>query len=103
VINFFYSDKWVSDTCIDLFRAYSVHIFCCALNGISEAYFNAKADSETLTKMRRMMLVNSVMYLGLCYVFAINPGFFGFKGLIYANCMNMSVRATTCLYFTIQH
>ena len=103
MISLLYSGKWASDTCVDLLRAYSFHIFCCALNGISDAYANAKADSETLSKMRNMMLFNSVMYLGLCYVFAVNPGYFGFKGLIYANCLNMMIRAKTCLYFATQH
>lgn len=71
VITFLYSEKWASDTCVELLRAYAFHIFFCALNGMSEAYANAKADSEMLTKMRNMMLVNSIMYLGLCYVFAV--------------------------------
>jgi Na+-driven multidrug efflux pump len=101
VISFLYSDKWASDTCIDIFKAYAIHIFCCALNGVADAYANAKADSETLAKMRNMMLVNSISYLGLCYVLAVSPGYFGFKGLIYANCLNMFIRAITCLYFAL--
>ena len=70
---------------------------------MSEAYINAKADSETLKKLRNLMFFNSFLYLWLCYCFAVHPGFFGFKGLIYANCVSMVVRATVSLYFAMQH
>jgi hypothetical protein len=94
----YFGPKWASRSCVELLQAYSLHIFCCAFNGCSEAYANAKADSETLSKMRNMMFMNSLIYLGSCYVLAVNPGYLGFTGLVYANCLNMLVRAISCLY-----
>lgn len=70
---------------------------------MSEAYTNAKADSETLTKLRGLMFFNSLSYLWSCYLFAVHPGLFGFKGLIYANNLNLIVRSTSCMYFAVQH
>lgn len=102
-ITLLYSDKWASQTSVELLQAYAVHVFCCALNGMSEAYINAKADSETLKKLRGLLVFNSFLYLWMCYIFAVHPGYFGFKGLIYANCFSMAVRATASLYFATQH
>jgi hypothetical protein len=70
---------------------------------MSEAYINAKADSDTLKKLRGLLVFNSFFYLWMCYILAVHPGYFGFKGLIYANCFNMAFRATASLYFATQH
>ena len=101
MITLLYSDKWASPTCIELLQAFAVQVLCCALNGMSEAYTNAKADSETLKKLRGLMFFNSFSYLFSCYLFAVHPGYFGFKGLIYANNLNLIVRATSCMYFAV--
>jgi len=82
---------------------YALYVICCAVNGIAEAYAFAKSDSEKIAKLRNFMMVNSIVYLGACYLFAVEPGFFGFKGLIYANCLNMIMRATSSLYFAMAH
>jgi hypothetical protein len=103
VIGFFFGAKWVTDSCIELFRAYALHIFCCALNGVAEAYNNAKGDSEALGMMRAMMVVQNLSYLGLCYLLAVSPGYFGFRGLVYANMLNMFFRGITNLYFAVAH
>ena len=49
------------------------------------------------------MFITSMLYIGISYVFAVDPGFFGFKGLIYANCLNMLMQAFTCFYSALQH
>ena len=103
LINFFFGSKWVTDTCVHLFQAYAFHILFCALNGISEAYMNAKGDPDTLKLMTKLMMVKSFSYLGMCYVFSVYPGHFGFMGLVYANALNMLIRGVTNLYLANQH
>lgn len=103
MIKLLYSDKWATASCDDLFQAFALYVLCCATNGIAEAYIQAKADTATLFKYRNIMFITSIVYIGLSYLFAVDPGFFGFKGLIYANCLNMLMRAFTCFYSALQH
>ena len=103
VISLLYSQRWASESCVELLRVYALYIICCAFNGISEAYAFAKSDSDRIAKLRNLMMLNSTIYLGACYLFAVEPGFFGFKGLVYANCLNMAMRAISSLYFAHQH
>ena len=98
-IHIVYSEKWATDTCFELLKAYCVYCFFMAMNGIAEAYVFAKGDSETLKTLRQLMMVNSVMYIGMSYFFAQQ---FGIVGLIYGNCFNMFARSTSCIYFANQ-
>lgn len=94
-----YSEKWASSSCHDLLQAYC--LYCCfmALNGILEAYAFSKGTDVTLKKLRWLMVLNSVGYIGLSYGLSVQ---IGIVGLVYANCLNMLLRTISCLYFTFR-
>ena len=94
-----YSDKWASESCEELLQAYCLYCVFMALNGISEAYAFAKGSESTLIKLRWLMVVNSVGYIAMSYYLSQTIGIIG---LVYANCGNMFLRATSCLYYTFQ-
>ena len=71
-----------------------------AMNGIAEAYVFAKGCTDTLKKLRQLMLLNSIMYIGTSYLLSRE---LGIVGLIYANCFNMFIRSFSCIYFADQH
>lgn len=93
-----YSSQWATDSCTLFFKAYSVYLLSCSMNGMSEAFAYGLANKEVLTKLQGLMLFNSVLYIGL------NVGlsqYFGMVGLVYANCVNMFVRASLSLWISL--
>lgn len=59
------------------------------VNGVTEGYMNATADSATINKNNMIMVYESVAFLGASYLFAT---WFGPVGFILGNCVNMSLR-----------
>jgi len=57
---------------------------------MAEAFAYGLASPSVLTKLQGMLLFNSVVYITAVVVLS---GKFGIVGLIYANCVNMVVRA----------
>ena len=49
--------------------------------------------------LRKLMLANTVIYLALSLVLV---SYIGIVGLVYANCFNMLLRATSCVHFTFK-
>lgn len=72
-----------------------------AMNGTTEAFVFATGNQETLTKVRTLMFWNSIIYLttGFVLVYALNGDI---RGLIFANCGNMGLRAASSLYLSSQ-
>ena len=60
-----------------------------AINGIVEAYTYAKADSKVLRKLQKGLIVISLVYIGASCILA---RYIGIVGLVYGNCINMSLR-----------
>ena len=71
-----------------------------AMNGIAEAYVFSKGSSDTLKVLRQLMMINSISYIAMSYLFSQT---FGIIGLVYANCFNMLARSSSCIYFAQQH
>ena len=69
------------------------------LNGVSEAFAFAKGNEITLAKLRWLMVLNSVAYIALSFFLSQK---IGIVGLVYANCANMLLRATSCIYYTFR-
>lgn len=70
-----------------------------AMNGTTEAFVFATGNQQTLTKVRTLMFYNSVMYLTSGFILVkVMQG--DIRGLIYANCANMGLRAISSLYYT---
>ena len=94
-----YSDRWASESCEELLQAYCLYCVFMGLNGVSEAFAFARGNEATLKRLRWLMVLNSVGYFALSLVLCQNVGI---VGLIYANCANMFLRATTCIHYTFQ-
>lgn len=72
-----------------LMRAHCLAILLLGINGVTECYTNATADSATINKSNLIMIYESIAFLGASYLFAI---WFGPVGFILGNCVNMSLR-----------
>ena len=94
-----YTDKWATDSCETLLQAYCLYCIFMALNGISEAYAFSKGIESTLQRLRWVMMLNSIGYIAMSYFLSQR---IGIVGLVYANCANMLLRATSCVYFTFR-
>ena len=94
-----YTEKWASQSCEELLQAYCLYCVFMALNGIAEAFAFSKGDEGTLKRLRWLMVVNSVVYIAFSYYLSIQ---IGIVGLVYGNCFNMFLRATSCIYYTFK-
>lgn len=72
-----------------LLRAHCLAVLLLGINGVTESYTNATADSVTINKSNVIMIYESVAFLGASYLFAT---WFGPVGFIFGNCVNMSLR-----------
>lgn len=85
-----YSDKWATESAATFMKAYCVYLMFMALNGMSEAFAYGIANKEVLQKLKGLLFFNSVLYVLAVVVLTSSCGMIG---LIYANCLNMAVRA----------
>ena len=72
---------------------------CMSLNGMSEAYAYALADNAILNQLQALMVFNSCVYIAAVIVLSNQ---FGIVGLVFANCLNMSIRALCSLSITLK-
>lgn len=72
-----------------LLRAHCLAILLLGINGVTECYTNATADSVTINKSNVIMVYESIAFLGASYLFVM---WFGPVGFIFGNCINMSLR-----------
>ncbi|XP_017878351.1 protein RFT1 homolog isoform X1 [Ceratina calcarata] len=81
--------KLTSHLPVLLMRAHCLAILLLGINGVTECYTNATADSATINKSNLIMIYESIAFLCASYLFAI---WFGPVGFIFGNCVNMSLR-----------
>lgn len=79
-----------------LLRFHCVAVLLLAVNGVTECYVFATMDNEQLNKYNYVMVIFSVSFLLISYVFT---NIFGPVGFILANCVNMAARIIHSLYF----
>ncbi|XP_020278956.1 protein RFT1 homolog [Pseudomyrmex gracilis] len=72
-----------------LLRAHCLAVLLLGINGVTECYTNATADSTTINKSNLIMVYESIAFLGASYLFAT---WFGPVGFILGNCVNMTLR-----------
>ncbi|OXU21372.1 hypothetical protein TSAR_005295 [Trichomalopsis sarcophagae] len=82
-------EKLIADLPVLLLRAHCLAVLLLGVNGVTECYTNATADSTTINKNNLMMIYQSIAFLVTSYIFAT---WFGSVGFIFGNCVNMILR-----------
>lgn len=59
-IRIVYTEKWATDSAVEIMRAYCLYTCFMAINGVSEAYIYAKADKGTLRKLQITLFLTSM-------------------------------------------
>ncbi|XP_046609050.1 protein RFT1 homolog [Neodiprion virginianus] len=72
-----------------LLRSHCLAVLLLGINGVTECYTNATADSKTIDRNNYIMIYESVAFLVVSYFFA---SWFGPVGFIFGNCVNMALR-----------
>ncbi|XP_011644754.1 protein RFT1 homolog isoform X1 [Pogonomyrmex barbatus] len=88
--------KLTSPLPVFLLRAHCLAVLLLGINGVTECYTNATADSATINKSNVIMIFESIAFLGASYLFAT---WFGPVGFIFGNCMNMILRIIYSMMF----
>lgn len=84
-----------------LLRAHCLAVFLLGINGVTECYANATADSATINKSNLIMIYESVAFLCASYLLAT---WFGPVGFIFGNCFNMALRiAHSTMFINKRH
>lgn len=94
-----YSSTWTTPSCVAIMQGYCIYLMFMSLNGMAEAFAYGLANSTVLSKLQGMLMFNSILYVGSVVVLSTK---FGIIGLIWANCLNMFVRATCSLYISLE-
>jgi len=94
ILKILYSDKWTNDTTVTLLRMFFVFMLFMAMNGVTEAFYNARADEKDIKKMQKISVVNAITYLTMLVL--LSP--FKAKGVLLANMVNFGIRIFFCLY-----
>lgn len=79
-----------------LLRTHCLAVLLLGINGVTECYTNATADSRTINKNNIVMICESIIFLVASYVFVL---LFGPVGFIFGNCVNMGLRIIHSLLF----
>ncbi|XP_058802883.1 protein RFT1 homolog [Phymastichus coffea] len=82
-------EKLTATLPILLLRAHCLAVLLLGINGVTECYTNATADSGTIDKNNVIMIYESLAFLVASYVFVT---WFGPVGFILGNCVNMGLR-----------
>jgi O-antigen/teichoic acid export membrane protein len=91
-----YTDKWASPSAVSIMKSYCIYCFFLPVNGIVESYAYSKSDHATIRKLQYSLIIITIIYIsvsiGMCQIV-------GIEGLIFGNCVNMSLRIIVSLYF----
>lgn len=82
-------DKFTEYLPVLLLRAHCLAVLLLGINGVTECYTNATADSATINKSNLTMIYQSIIFLGASCILVY---IFGPVGFILGNCINMSLR-----------
>ncbi|XP_063993350.1 protein RFT1 homolog [Diachasmimorpha longicaudata] len=81
--------KFTAHLPVSLMQAHCLAVLLLAVNGVTECYTNATADSGTINKTNFIMIYESIVFLLASYVLT---SWLGPVGFIFANCLNMASR-----------
>lgn len=79
-----------------MLRLHCVYIYFLALNGVTEGFFNATRSDVELKQHNMRLVLFSVSFMVIAYLFV---QFIGIYGFLLANCMNMFIRISISCYF----
>jgi len=81
-------------------KAYCGYLLFMSANGMAEAFAYGLANEKVLNQLQALMVINALIYIFLTVVFS---KIFGIPGLIYANCVNMMIRALWSLRISLEN
>ena len=90
--------RWTHAGAAPVFAAYSYYIPLLALNGVTEAFVAATASTADLRRQSLWMGLFSALFAGSAWLF-LRVLDTGARGLVWANCLNMSLRIVFNLAF----
>lgn len=93
--------RWSSSGAGEVLGTYCYYIPLLAINGVSEAFVAATADAADLRSQSFMMTLFSFLFAGSAWLF-LQKLDWGAKGLVFANCFNMSLRIAFNLYYCVK-
>ncbi|XP_033210012.1 protein RFT1 homolog [Belonocnema kinseyi] len=79
-----------------LLRTHCLAVFLLGINGVTECYTNATADSKTINKNSSYMIGESIIFVVVSCAFV---NWFGPVGFIFGNCVNMGLRIILSISF----
>ncbi|XP_018326501.1 protein RFT1 homolog [Agrilus planipennis] len=96
-----YGGKALTDNALPttLLRFHCVSVLLLAVNGVTECYVFATMNNQQIDRYNYKMVVFSVIFLIISYLFTL---IFGPVGFILANCINMAARIGHSIYFIHQ-
>jgi len=97
-IHLAFSKRWATPSTVRIMQAYCGYLMFMAANGMSEAFAYGLANEAVLLKLQGLMIINAAFYIALNLSFS---SYFGIIGLVYANCINMGVRAVWSLSISL--
>jgi oligosaccharide translocation protein RFT1 len=90
LLHLYGGEKLSSNTiCVNMLRFHCVYIYFLAVNGLTESFFNATMSESQLKKHNYRLVLFSVVFLLLAFIFA---KLFHIYGFLLANCLNMAIR-----------
>lgn len=98
LLNLVAGSRWSASGAGEVLGTYCYCIPLLAINGVSEAFVAATASTKELHWQSIWMGAFSAGFAGSAYVF-LRVLQLGAKGLVWANCVNMSLRIVFNLYF----
>ena len=90
VLEFVYSKRWSGDESKNALTAFCRIMPMMALNGVTEAFANARLPEKSLMKYNILLACVSGIYFALIFYFS---SLYGTEGAIYSNGINMTLRA----------
>jgi oligosaccharide translocation protein RFT1 len=75
--------------CINMLKLHCVYVYLLAVNGVTESFFNATMSQQQLDKHNKRLVLFSVIFLFVAFLFS---RLFSIYGFLLANCVNMMIR-----------
>jgi len=99
VVRVLYGEAWAVGEAPTALGAYCVLLFVLALNGILDAYFNAAAPPQWLSKMRYIAIASSAVLVASAFLLQGA----GSIALVWANSAATALRVLACAFFVREH
>eukprot|EP00347_Sterkiella_histriomuscorum_P023319 403335106 len=98
-IRIVYTEKWATESAHQIMIAYCIYTLFMAINGVTEAFTYAKASSQVLRQLQKGLVLTSIVYVLASILLS---KLMGIQGLIYSNCINMTIRIIMNINFSLK-